>query len=283
MYQTPEHLLIDGYNLIRSTPRFATQETVSLEAGRTALIRALGEYAHDTGAQITLFFDGDGSVNRPTNSTPIPTVTMIFSSPPQIADDLIKEAVQAKHGAKRLRVITSDREILNFAKNHKIRTTTSHVFADEMEEPPRQNIRSKRGKQHEKSKNPTLSEAEVNAWEKLFSQPQDEQEPGQKVIKATPAQTEPTPPPPEKAADLSVTPNSVDAWEHLFNAAEKEKQQDSSTAPQDEIGHKCPSNKRPLRQPPAVTDRSSPHLSKSDIDAWEAFFNNKDDPPDTAG
>jgi predicted RNA-binding protein with PIN domain len=287
IYQEPEHLLIDGYNLIRGAPSFAGQEAISLEAGRKALIHALGEYARDTGAKITLFFDGDGNLNLPISSQPIPEVKVIFSRPPQIADDLINEVVQAKHGAKRLRVITSDREIRNFAKRHKIRSTASHTFADEMEEPPRRVVRPADTKQREKSANLALSQDEITHWEKLFSQRQEEPEPGQKLAKEIPEKNQPepkvNPANANNTADLSLAPESVDAWERLFSEAQakKEKDQQEQASPQKDTAQKktnpnlngSGAAKGSRRQPPAVADRRAPRLSAADIDAWETFFN----------
>ncbi len=166
----PEHLLIDGYNLIRSTPLFSQQERISLEAGRQALQQVLAAYARQTHARITLYFDGGQGVKRPATQNHGP-LEIVFSRSPRTADDLIKERAREKHGAKRLRIITSDREIRNFARRHKIRSTPSDEFVDELDDQPS----PKPAPPTPEPPNPEivrqapLDEREIAEWERLFN------------------------------------------------------------------------------------------------------------------
>ncbi len=51
------HWLIDGYNLIRRDPALASREAESLEAGRVALCRLLGQAARSSGDRFTVVFE----------------------------------------------------------------------------------------------------------------------------------------------------------------------------------------------------------------------------------
>lgn len=164
-----EHLLVDGYNLIKASPLFRRRERISLQSGRQALQQALTGFARDTGARVTLFFDGDEGLGLVPAAAPRP-VQVVFSSPPTTADDLIKEAVQRLHGAGRVRVVTSDREIRRFAERHHIRVTRADDFADELERRPRARPDDEGPPDPEELRHRRLDEDEVTAWERLFTE-----------------------------------------------------------------------------------------------------------------
>jgi predicted RNA-binding protein with PIN domain len=165
----PEHLLIDGYNVIKTNPHFRQCEETSLEAARQALERALRSYARATDARITLVFDGD-SASEPAISHPQKgSVKILFSRAPEKADDLLKKAIQQRHGARHLRLVTSDREICRFARRHKIRFTSSAEFADELDSRPnRQTEADAPPPPLEFDPDIALEADEVDAWERLF-------------------------------------------------------------------------------------------------------------------
>ena len=127
-----EQLLVDGYNLIQSSQLFQTPGT-SLEKSRLALQRALNAYSRHADVHITLYYDGD-DLDHPSTGRH-GAVDIEFSRAAQKADDLIMRAVQTKHGARWLRVVSSDREIRRFAQRHKIRSISSEDFLDELEAP----------------------------------------------------------------------------------------------------------------------------------------------------
>lgn len=126
---------IDGYNLIRQVDQFACQERgAGLEAGRTALIRALAGYKTETGHQIVLVFDGDDGIQGP-DVIQKEGIRLVFSKPPLSADDVIVAHLKRRHGKKSLLVVTSDREILREAKRHKISAMKSDDFSTELRSP----------------------------------------------------------------------------------------------------------------------------------------------------
>lgn len=166
-----EHLLVDGYNVIKTVPYFQHYERTSLERARNALQQNLNAYIHRTGARITLYFDGSDSVSFPLEQER-GSIQILFSRAPQLADDLIKEAVQQMHGAKRVRVISSDREIRNFAQRHKIRTSAADQFFEELEaseSAATHDSPSHSAPTTEISDDVNLNEHEMREWEDLFA------------------------------------------------------------------------------------------------------------------
>ena len=127
-----EHLLIDGYNLIKASQLFQGRGD-TLKRARSRLQQALVAYSRRADKHITLYYDGTGESPN-TTSTSGPHVTIEFSCYPEQADDLIAQAVERKHGAKWLRVISSDRAVQRSAARHKIRSTCSEDFLDELTE-----------------------------------------------------------------------------------------------------------------------------------------------------
>lgn len=164
-----EHLLVDGYNLIKADPILRDHEKVSLKAARQALEGALRRYFRRTGARIQIFYDGDQDPDvGPRESAAGDGVEIAFSRSPQKADDLIKHAVQARHGARYLRVISSDREIRRFAGRHKVASTPAPLFAEELECPPAQSSADPVMPPPELDPDLSLAPDEVASWEKLF-------------------------------------------------------------------------------------------------------------------
>ena len=165
MNPKPEHLLVDGYNLIKASPFFRHYEAISLQRARQALVQALGGYARQHGARVTLFFDGNADQGEQSHAG---VVQVVFSQASLRADDLIMAAVQQRHGAKDLRVISSDREIARFARHHRVKVTATGVFEQELTRlPPRPQPALAA---EEQGRELPLNEAEIAEWERIFQQ-----------------------------------------------------------------------------------------------------------------
>ena len=162
-----EHLLIDGYNLIKASQLFQGRGD-ALERARSRLQQALATYGRRADKHITLYYDGTGE-SPSTASASGPHVTIEFSRYPQQADDLIAQAVEKKHGAKWLRVISSDRAVQRCAARHKIRSTCSEDFLDELTGPVQASSASAKAPTHDGTEaDPSLDPSELDQWEALF-------------------------------------------------------------------------------------------------------------------
>ena len=98
-------LLVDGYNVTK-----ATWPTLSLEAQRTRLLTHLAPLVARTGAEATVVFDAAESEARPVVSSPR-GVKVLFSPAGVIADDVLRELVDAEPSGRVVVVVTDDREL----------------------------------------------------------------------------------------------------------------------------------------------------------------------------
>ena len=99
------HLIVDGYNVTKSG-----YPDLPLAGQRARLVTALAALVGRTGAEVTVAFDGAA---RPPSQPPAPRgVRVLFSAPDQIADDLIRDLVDAEPPGRPLVIVTSDQEIV---------------------------------------------------------------------------------------------------------------------------------------------------------------------------
>lgn len=159
-------VLIDGYNLIRQSDRLSEQEgRGGLEAGRTALIRALSAYRAATGDRVTVVFDGDEGIGFVPGASRQEGIGVVFSRPPESADDMIIAHVRKRHGKKTVLVVSSDRRILDAARRERVEGMKTEAFEAEMARRVAEGTRQ--GRAGAKLK-PEADAAEVAYWEKAF-------------------------------------------------------------------------------------------------------------------
>jgi len=99
------HLVVDGYNVTK-----LGYGGLPLEEQRGRLLRGLAALAAQAGIEVTCVFDG---AERPAGVTG-PTarnVRVLFSSPGEIADELIRRLVRAEPPGRPVVVVSSDREV----------------------------------------------------------------------------------------------------------------------------------------------------------------------------
>jgi hypothetical protein len=99
------HLVVDGYNVTKTG-----YGELPLAEQRTRLVGGVAALAAQTGAEITVVFDGG---ERPPAQPAVPRgVRVLFSAPDEIADDLIRRLVAAEPAGRPVVVVTSDRQIV---------------------------------------------------------------------------------------------------------------------------------------------------------------------------
>jgi hypothetical protein len=96
-------LLVDGYNVTKTA-----WPTLSLEAQRARLLTLLAALVARTGAETTVVFDAAESEARPVVSSPR-GVRVLFSPAGVIADDVLRDLVDAEPSGRVVVVVTDDR------------------------------------------------------------------------------------------------------------------------------------------------------------------------------
>ena len=99
------HLVVDGYTVSKSAG-----PTLSLERQRERLVGGLAPLVARSGAEVTVVFDAADSEDRPPVNRPR-GVRVLFSPVGVIADDVIRELVDAEPQGRPLVVATSDQEV----------------------------------------------------------------------------------------------------------------------------------------------------------------------------
>lgn len=120
------HILIDGYNLIRQSDTLRRMERQSLEAGRKALIEYLAFYKRKRGHKITVVFDGWDSGFAQEERDYLAGINILYSKRGEKADELIKRITA--HSDEEIIVVSSDREILSFARRRGKTSLSSPEF-----------------------------------------------------------------------------------------------------------------------------------------------------------
>ncbi len=115
-------LIVDGYNVSK-----AAWSTATLEAQRSRLVTALAPVVARTGAETTVVFDGAAGATRAAVPTPR-GVRAIFSPPGVIADDVIRQLVDAEPRGRTVVVVTSDRALAADVAREGARTVASDVL-----------------------------------------------------------------------------------------------------------------------------------------------------------
>jgi predicted RNA-binding protein with PIN domain len=112
-------LIIDGYNVSKSA-----WPDSPLEAQRIRLLSGLAALVARSGAETTVVFDAAASGTRPPVSPPR-GVKVIFSPVGVIADDVIRDLVDAEPVGRMVVVVSSDQEIVDDVRRAGARTVAA--------------------------------------------------------------------------------------------------------------------------------------------------------------
>jgi predicted RNA-binding protein with PIN domain len=112
----PTHVIIDGYNLLGVRGRIGRGEAAMGEMAREQLLRDLTLYRQRKGHDITVVFDGWQQGFSGGHHEHRSGVEVIFSSRGERADQVIQRLAQEYR--QDCAVVSSDHEVVNFAKAH---------------------------------------------------------------------------------------------------------------------------------------------------------------------
>ena len=154
-----QHFIIDGYNVIHAVPALKKTLLHDAESARELLIHSVGQLTHTKKFRCSIIFDGtapDHSLKQPAHAP----VHVVYSFP-FTADGKIKQMIEHSRNRSLLTIITSDREILRFAKNYSCQTHTSTYF---------HNLLSEANDTVTEKSDVALSKSQIDEWLKIFGE-----------------------------------------------------------------------------------------------------------------
>ncbi|MBN2201706.1 NYN domain-containing protein [bacterium] len=151
--------LVDGYNLLHQFPELRRKIEYDMENARESLLARLTGFSLAKGVDISVVFDGSGEPD------PAPlrkkAVRVRFSRPPEKADPLIKRMISERKKGEELILVSSDRDIGDYARLCGVKVESSQTFAQAME---RQSGTQAGDMRTDRS----MSDREIQEWMALF-------------------------------------------------------------------------------------------------------------------
>lgn len=154
-----QHFIIDGYNVIHAIPALKKTLAHNAASARELFIHSVAQLTHQKKFRCTIVFDGVAPADFSKQSPPAP-VHVLYSSP-LTADAKIKQMIEQSKKRSLLVIISSDREIINFAKVCSCQIYTSTHFA---------NLLSSADEAATEKGDVALSQEQINEWLKIFGE-----------------------------------------------------------------------------------------------------------------
>ncbi len=122
----PRLILVDGYNVILRSPRLRPGPGRTLRESRDKLLNLLAWMLGGDDTRFVVVFDGAGEAGR---DEPRGRVQVMWSRPPEKADDVIRGLVEKRVGGdERVTVVTSDIEVARHARAMGADVSLSDLF-----------------------------------------------------------------------------------------------------------------------------------------------------------
>ncbi|MBI2429120.1 MAG: NYN domain-containing protein [Ignavibacteriales bacterium] len=154
-----QHFIIDGYNVIHSIPSLKKTLAHDAQSARELFIHSVAQLTHQRKFRCTIVFDGSAPTDAAKQSPHAP-VHVLYSFP-QTADAKIKQMIEQSKNRSLLVIVSSDREIQNFARVCSCQTHSSKHFA---------NLLSQGDDSVTEKSDTSLSQTQINEWLKIFGE-----------------------------------------------------------------------------------------------------------------
>ena len=128
----PPKVIIDGYNLLHVSPELSVRREELLENARNRLIEKLSRYKSQKNVSVAIVFDGWKGGMPTQNQEIIKGIKIIYSKLGEKADEVIKHIIA--NSSEEVIVVSSDREIRDFAEKHNTVSVSSSEFEKKIEE-----------------------------------------------------------------------------------------------------------------------------------------------------
>ena len=152
-------VIVDGYNLILRSPRLKPGAGRTLRESRDKLVNLLSWMMGANDSRFVVVFDGAEAAGRDEASG---RVQVLYSRPPEKADDVIRRLVEKKVGGdEHITVVTADIEVARHARAMGADVSIADLFLA--------SALGDAGGTGEDEKPASLSKKEVEEWAELFS------------------------------------------------------------------------------------------------------------------
>jgi len=152
--------LIDGNNFIGHSSPAELRDPLS----KSRLVFKLLKYQRQKKTRVLVVFDGTPDPDLTGEELRKKNFSVIFPSFDQNADEVIKDIISKQTDLRRFFVVSSDREIKNFAKTKGAKPLTCKEFEREL----KSILRKYRESQSEEKKVTLPSSFEIDQWLKIF-------------------------------------------------------------------------------------------------------------------
>jgi len=125
------HIILDGYNVIRQSRRLSRKDREDIQMGRDALMDRLAAYKKLRGHRMTVVFDGGNAPHFSRQRDRVKGIDVVYSRAGETADRVIQR-MAGKHRETAL-VVSSDREVVDYAARQGCATVSSPEFEEKME------------------------------------------------------------------------------------------------------------------------------------------------------
>ena len=151
--------LIDGHNLIARLPDIDLEDPDD----EAKLVIKLRGFVAKNGKKCTVVFDGGipAGFSKMSNKS----VSVYFAAAERSnADEVIRKRIKKIPDGRNWTLVSSDNEVLDFGRRHKMRIKTSSEFVEELKRKPR--VQDSRGDQT----HVVVSKDEVDEWLDIFGE-----------------------------------------------------------------------------------------------------------------
>jgi len=153
-------VIIDGYNLILRSPRLRPGPERTLREAREKLVNLLAWMMGGNDARFIVVFDGAELAGRDEASG---RVQVMYSRPPEKADDVIRRLVEKKVGGEEhITVVTADIEVARHARAMGADVSLADLFLASA-------LGSPDGEAESPEKPVNLSKKELQEWAEIFT------------------------------------------------------------------------------------------------------------------
>lgn len=152
--------LIDGNNFIG----YSSPSELRDHQSKHRLVSKLQRFQRQKKTRVLVVFDGNPALDFVDEKFRKKRFSVIFPAIDQNADDVIKEIISKQTDLRRFFVVSSDREIKDFAKSKGAKSLNCEEFEKEL----KSTLKEHRESQAEEKKVAPPSPFEINQWLKIF-------------------------------------------------------------------------------------------------------------------